>query len=68
MQLDVMTTYRLHLTPDEFSTLGRALAKSDDSKARQLNVEIQRMRMKQVELSTEKCQAAMKAAEEANNE
>ena len=62
--IDVMITYRLDLTPDEFSTMGKALAASDDPKAKELNIAIQRMRTKQTKLAAERSEAVLKTLED----
>jgi hypothetical protein len=68
MQLDVMITYRLHLTPEEFSTLGKSLAESNDPKAKELNVAIQRLRHHQAKQTLERTEHVLKSAEEAQDE
>lgn len=68
MQVDLMKTYRLNLSPDEFSTLGKALSQSTDPKAHKLNVAMQQMVVTQERESHERrlhcLESAIKACEE----
>jgi len=67
--LDLKTTYFLHLTPDEFWLVGLALAGklklgTETAEAAELNARLQEMRLKQVALSHEACEAACEKARE----
>ncbi len=70
--LDVKTTYSLHLTPEEFRLVGLALAGKlkgvEMKEAAELNVRLQEMRLKQVTLAHEACEAACQKAQEAEKE
>jgi hypothetical protein len=71
--LDVKTTYSLHLTPEEFRLVGLALAGklkpgAETREAAELNARLQEMRLKQVALGQEACEAAFQKAQEARKE
>lgn len=67
--LDIKTTYAVHLTPEEFRLVGLALAGrlkpgAETAEAADLNARLQEMRLKQIALSHEACEAAFQKAEE----
>jgi hypothetical protein len=68
MHLDVKTTYALQLTPEEFRLVGLALAGklkgAEMREAADLNARLQELRLKQVALSHEACEAAFQKAQE----
>jgi hypothetical protein len=53
--LDVMTTYRVQLTPDEFRLLGDALRAMNTPEARLLNAALQELRAKHVSEMAKRC-------------
>ena len=71
--LDIKTTYAVALTPEEFRLVGLALAGKlklgeETKAATELNVRLQEMRLKQVALSHEACEAACRKAQEVQTE
>ncbi len=66
--IDVKTTYLLHLTPEEFRLIGLALAGrlrgGEKMEAADLNTRLQELRLKQVNLTHEACEAAFQRAQE----
>jgi hypothetical protein len=70
--LDLKTTYALQLTPEEFRLVGLALAAKlklgEAQEAASLNARLQELRLKQVALSHEACEAACRKAQEAEGE
>jgi len=68
MHLDVMTEYRISLTPDEFKVVGLALAgllrlgSKDEKLARELNVRLQEARLQQFEERADSCRTTTKQA------
>jgi hypothetical protein len=71
--LDLKTTYFLHLTPDEFRLVGLALVGklkpgAETAEAAELNARLQEMRLKQVTLAHEACEAAFQKAQEAQSQ
>ena len=71
--LDMKTTYFLHLTPEEFRLVGLALAGklkpgTETTEAAELNSRLQEMRLKQVALNHEACEAAFQKAQEARSQ
>jgi hypothetical protein len=71
--LDLKTTYFLHLTPDEFRLVGLALAGklkpgTEAKEAAELNARLQELRLKQVALTHEACEAACQKAQEVQKE
>jgi len=71
--LDLKTMYFLHLTPEEFRLVGLALAGklklgTETAEAAELNARLQEMRLKQVALSHEACEAAFQKAQEVQKE
>ncbi len=68
--VDMKVSYHLELTAEEFRLVGRALAcilkPGEETKAAaELNVRLQEMRLKQAELTYERCKATADKAEEA---
>jgi len=68
--IDMKVTYHLELTPEEFRLVGRALAcilkPGDEAKAAaELNVRLQEMRLKQAQLTYERCKATADKSQEA---
>ena len=62
--IDVKTSYALQLTPEEFRLVGLALAGklkpgAETKEAAELNARLQELRLKQVALSHEACEAAL---------
>jgi hypothetical protein len=60
--LDMKVTYHLELTPEEFRIVGRALAcilkPGDETRAAsELNARVQELRLKQAQLTYERCKA-----------
>jgi hypothetical protein len=71
--LDIRTTYAVHLTPEEFRLVGLALAGklkpgAETTEAAELNARFQEMRLKQVTLAHEACEAAYEKAREVQKE
>ena len=71
--LDIKTTYAVQLTPEEFRLVGLALAGklkpgTETKQAMELNARLQEMRLKQVTLAHEACEAACHKAQEVQKE
>lgn len=70
--LDIKTTYAVQLTPEEFRLVGLALAEklkgAELKEAAELNARLQELRLKQVVLSHEACEAAYQKAQEVQKE
>ncbi len=70
--LDIKTAYAVQLTPEEFRLVGLALAGklkgAELKEAAELNARLQELRLKQVALSHEACEAAFLKAQEVKRE
>jgi len=71
--MDIKTTYLLHLTPEELRLVGLALAGklkpgAETTEAAELNSRLQEMRLKQVTLAHEACEAAFQKAQGARSQ